>query len=109
MKRLFLAASLSALSLAALASPAAAQTVQTAPVVSPGATVLTVQAEGRSTRVPDLAVFSAGVTSEGKTASEALAANARAMNATMAALKADYAGRMDFSKVGPALKAKLGG
>ncbi|MFD2781312.1 SIMPL domain-containing protein [Novosphingobium pokkalii] len=96
MKRLFLAASLSALSLAALASPAAAQAVQTAPVVSPGATVLTVQAEGRSTRVPDLAVFSAGVTSEGKTASEALAANARAMNATMAALKASGVAARDM-------------
>jgi hypothetical protein len=66
------------------------------PVVSPGATVLTVQAEGRSTRVPDLAVFSAGVTSEGKTASEALAANARAMNATMAALKASGVAARDM-------------
>jgi uncharacterized protein YggE len=88
MKRLILAASIAALPLAALAVPAAAQQVQSAPVVSPGATVLTVQAEGRTTRVPDLAVFTAGVTSDGKTASEALAANARAMNATMAALKA---------------------
>jgi uncharacterized protein YqeY len=31
------------------------------------------------------------------------------MGKVMNALKADYAGRMDFSKVGPALKAKLGG
>jgi len=99
MKRLILAASLSALPLAALtlaASPAAAQSVQTAPVVSPGATVLTVQAEGRTTRTPDLAVFTAGVTSEGKTASEALAANARAMNATMAALKSSGVAARDM-------------
>ena len=31
------------------------------------------------------------------------------MGKVMAKLKADYAGRMDFAKVGPALKAKLGG
>ena len=31
------------------------------------------------------------------------------MGKVMAALKAGYAGQMDFSKVGPALKAKLGG
>ncbi|HIQ18371.1 MAG TPA: SIMPL domain-containing protein [Novosphingobium capsulatum] len=88
MKRLIFAASLCALPLALGALPAQAQSVQTSPVVAPGATVLTIEAQGRSTRVPDLAVFTAGVTSEGKTASEALAANARAMNATMAALKA---------------------
>ncbi|WP_179504399.1 MULTISPECIES: SIMPL domain-containing protein [unclassified Sphingomonas] len=96
MKRLILAASIAALPLAALAVPAHAQSVQTAPVVSPGATVLTVQAEGRTTRVPDLAVFSAGVTSEGKTASEALAANARAMNATLSALKASGVAARDM-------------
>lgn len=73
-----------------------AQAVQTAPVVAPGATVLTVQAEGRSTRAPDLAVFSAGVTSEGKTASEALSANARQMNATLAALKASGVAARDI-------------
>ncbi len=97
MKRLILAASLSALPLAALVTPAMAQqAVQTAPVISPGATVLTVQAEGRSTRVPDLAVFTAGVTTQGQTASEALAANARAMNATMAALKASGVAARDM-------------
>lgn len=88
MKRLILAASLCTLPLGLAALPARAQSVQTAPVVAPGATVLSVEAQGRSTRVPDLAVFQAGVTSEGKTATDALAANARAMNATMAALKA---------------------
>jgi uncharacterized protein YqeY len=37
------------------------------------------------------------------------AATIKDMGKVMNALKADYAGRMDFSKVGPALKAKLGG
>ena len=37
------------------------------------------------------------------------AASIKDMGKVMAALKEGYAGRMDFSKVGPALKAKLGG
>ena len=37
------------------------------------------------------------------------AASIKDMGKVMAKLKADYAGRMDFAKVGPALKAKLGG
>ena len=37
------------------------------------------------------------------------AASIKDMGKVMNALKAGYAGRMDFSKVGPALKAKLGG
>jgi uncharacterized protein YqeY len=37
------------------------------------------------------------------------AASIKDMGKVMAALKAAYAGRMDFSKVGPVLKAKLGG
>lgn len=87
MKRLILAASLCTLPLALGALPAQAQNIRTGPI-APGDTVLSINAQGHSTRVPDLAVFTAGVTSEGKTATEALAANARAMNATMAALKA---------------------
>jgi uncharacterized protein YqeY len=37
------------------------------------------------------------------------AASIKDMGKVMAALKAGYAGRMDFGKVGPAVKAKLGG
>ena len=37
------------------------------------------------------------------------AASIKDMGKVIAALKAGYAGQMDFSKVGPALKAKLGG
>ena len=46
-----------------------------------------VNMEGRTTRTPDLATFSAGVTSQGKTAGEALAANSAEMNKVVAALK----------------------
>ena len=76
-----------ALSLAALASPALAQQVSPVPVVAAGHSVLTVSADGRSTRAPDLAVFGAGVTTQGKTAAEALAANSRSMTQVIASLK----------------------
>lgn len=61
--------------------------VSPVPVVAAGNTLLTVSADGRSTRKPDLAVFNAGVTTQGKTAQEALSANARAMNQVIASLK----------------------
>jgi uncharacterized protein len=86
MKRSVVAAAL-ALS-AAIAPPLAAQPVSPYPVVEAGHTVLTVTAEGRSMRQPDLAVFSAGVTTQGKTAAEALAENSRAMTRVIAALRA---------------------
>lgn len=75
--------------LAALAVPATgwAQQVSPAPVIAPGNALLTLTAEGRSTRKPDLAVFSAGVASSGKTAGEALAANSADMNRVIAALR----------------------
>ena len=44
-----------------------------------------------------------------KAIAETGAASIKDMGKVMAALKAGYAGQMDFSKVGPALKAKLGG
>ena len=67
---------------AALAQPAPPVTVQ------PGNTLLTVSAEGRSLRQPELAVFSAGVTTQGKTANQALAENSRAMARVISELKA---------------------
>jgi uncharacterized protein YggE len=68
--------------------PAAAQIASPVPAIAQGNTLLTVAAEGRSMRTPDLAVFSAGVTTNGKTAGEALAENSRAMSRVIAALKA---------------------
>ncbi|BEV00679.1 SIMPL domain-containing protein [Novosphingobium olei] len=87
MKRLILAASLAALPLCAVPLAANAQQFSTAPVVAPGNSVLTVSADGRSTRSPDLATFNAGVTTQAKTASAALAENAGKMNAVITALK----------------------
>ena len=88
MKRITLALALAALA-APLAAPLAAQAheLSSGPVVAAGNTLLTLSAEGRSNRTPDLAVFSAGVTSQGKTAGEALSANSADMNKVVAALK----------------------
>lgn len=68
-------------------SGASAQALSSGPVVAPGGAVLTVSADGRSTRTPDLAVFNSGVTTQAKTAAGALAENAERMNAVIAALK----------------------
>ena len=78
----------SALALAMLApAPALAQMAQPAMEVAPGNTLLTVTAEGKSFREPDMAVFSAGVTTQGDSAAAALAENSRAMTQVIAALK----------------------
>ncbi|HYD23980.1 MAG TPA: SIMPL domain-containing protein [Croceibacterium sp.] len=78
-----------ALALGALASaaPALAQIAQPAIEIAPGNTLLTVTGEGRSFREPDMAVFSAGVTTQGDSAAAALAENSRAMTQVIAALK----------------------
>ncbi|MBB4612233.1 SIMPL domain-containing protein [Novosphingobium taihuense] len=84
MKRaLLLAAACAALSPFA----ASAQTLSSGPVVGAGNTLLSISAEGKSVRTPDLAVFSAGVTTQGKTAGEALSENAQRMTAVIAALR----------------------
>jgi uncharacterized protein len=84
MKQVLLALAAGALAVPAVAS---AHDVSSSPVVAAGNAVLTVSAEGRSTRKPDLAIFTAGVTSSGKTAGEALTANAADMTRVIAALK----------------------
>lgn len=85
MKRKFLLAA----ALAALTPLTAvhAQGVSSGPVVASGNTLLSVAAEGKSARTPDLAVFSAGVTTQAKTAGEALSENARRMTAVIASLR----------------------
>ncbi|MBX9662360.1 SIMPL domain-containing protein [Novosphingobium sp.] len=85
-----------ALAAAGAASPAMAQAVSPAPVVAPGNAVLTLSADGRSTRTPDLAVFSAGVTTQAKTAAAALSENADRMNAVITALKASGIAERDI-------------
>lgn len=75
--------------LAGAAVPASAQ-LQGAPAVSqlgPNGAILSLTAEGRSRRTPDLALFTAGVVTQGRTASEALSENNRRMQEVTAALK----------------------
>lgn len=73
----------------ALASiPASAQVGQSVQPVAVDGTILDISAEGRTTRVPDLAIVSAGVTTQAPTAGEAYkAANAK-MSQVIAALRA---------------------
>jgi uncharacterized protein YggE len=75
--------------LTAFAGSAFAQntpSVQVSPL-GPTSALLSLTAEGRSNRVPDLAVFSSGVVTNGVTAAEALGANSRQMDRVVAALK----------------------
>ena len=67
----------------AIAAPALAD-VTTTPITG---TELDVQATGTSTRAPDIATIGAGVVTQAARAGDAMAANAKAMSATIAALK----------------------
>ena len=73
-----------ALALAAMPLPAAAQVADGNGV--PAGTLLEVSAEGRTTRVPDIATIRAGVVSQAATAAAALADNAARMARVLAAL-----------------------
>lgn len=84
MKRYFLPI---AAAVSLVPAAASAQAVSPAPVLSGNATLLSISAEGKVTRTPDVATFSAGVVSQGRTASEALGANAADMTRVIAALK----------------------
>jgi uncharacterized protein YggE len=75
--------------LAAMPLPAMAQPVPP-PAISPlgpNSALLSLTAEGQSRRTPDLALFNAGVVTQGRTAAEALAENSRRMDAVIAALR----------------------
>lgn len=67
----------------AIAAPALAD-VTTTPITG---TELDVQATGTSTRAPDIATIGAGVVTQAARAGDAMAANTKAMSATIAALK----------------------
>lgn len=71
----------------AASAPAALAQQAPAPAIESGHTMLTVTAQGSSTREPDLASYTAGVTSQGATASEALSANSAQMSKVIAALR----------------------
>lgn len=81
----------SALFLATLgmASPVAAQTLQPSagPVIPAEGAVLDVVAEGKATRVPDLATIRAGVVTQAATAAAALSDNAARMSRVVSALR----------------------
>lgn len=67
--------------------PAIAQGLTVTPTIGPNATLLNVTAEGHSRRTPDLALFNAGVVTQGVTAAEALSTNSARMERVVAALK----------------------
>ena len=75
--------------LAAAAVPATAQPVPTPAIapLGPNSALLSLTAEGQSRRTPDLAIFSAGVVTQGRTAAEAMSENSRRMDAAVAALR----------------------
>jgi hypothetical protein len=72
---------------AGLGSAAQAQLPPSGPTLQPGETLLALTAEGQSRRVPDLAMFSAGVVTQGKTAGEAVSSNSARMDAVVRSLK----------------------
>ena len=74
----------------ALAATPALGQQPVAPAVTPlgpGSALLSLTAEGRSRRTPDVAIFSAGVVTQGKTAAEAISENSRRMDGVAAALR----------------------
>lgn len=70
--------------LALIATPAFADRPA---LLAPGDTLLTVNAEGKAERAPDIAGFTAGITTIGASASATMTANAAAMTRVIAALK----------------------
>jgi uncharacterized protein len=82
MNKLLLAALLAA-------SPAAlhAQMPQPEITVGPASTVLSINAEGETRRVPDIAMFSAGVVTQAQSASAAIRDNSARMASVVAALR----------------------
>ena len=81
---------LAVLLLAATPLPALAQPIPATPAISPlgpNSALLSLTAEGQSRRTPDLALFNAGVVTQGRTAAEALSENSRRMDAVIAALR----------------------
>ena len=71
-----------------LSLAAAAPAMADGPTVAPGDTLLSLSAEGKVSRAPDMATVSAGVTTTGRTAAAAMSANAAAMSRAISALKA---------------------
>jgi hypothetical protein len=84
MKKLIAIALLAAAAAPGLAQPSPGQAVTP---LGANSALLSLTAQGHSRRTPDLAMFNAGVVTQGKTAAEALAENNRRMDAVVAALR----------------------
>lgn len=97
---------LSSIASLACASPAMAQTAL-APVAVTDGTVLEVVAEGRTTRVPDIATINAGVVTQAATATAAMADNSRRMAGVLAALKKAGIAPRDIATSAIALNAQF--
>ena len=88
MKLFLFSAALAPLAMAsAVAAQSAPAPTTVEPLVPAAGTILDVSAEGRTTRVPDLATIRAGVVSQGATAAAALSDNAQRMARVLAAVK----------------------
>jgi len=83
MKRLLIAALLAASPVALNAQG----TMQPQVTLGPTSALLSLTAEGQSRRTPDIAMFSAGVVTQARTASAAMADNSRKMDQVVTALK----------------------
>ena len=74
------------------------------PVMAPQPTLLTVSADGRVERAPDLATVSGGVVTTAATAAAAMAENATRMNAVVAAVRKAGIGDRDIQTSGLSLQ-----
>ncbi|WP_426162910.1 SIMPL domain-containing protein [Sandarakinorhabdus sp. DWP1-3-1] len=86
----------------AAGAPAGAQTL----VAAPGPTTLTVVAEGRVTRAPDVAEVSGGVVTTAATAAAAMSENATRMTAVVAAVRRAGVADRDIQTSGLNLQAQ---
>ena len=88
MKLFLFSAALAPLAMASgVAAQSAPAPTTVEPLVPAAGTILDISAEGRTTRVPDLATIRAGVVSQGATAAAALSDNAQRMARVLAAVK----------------------
>lgn len=86
-----------------IAHAATAQTAVPMATVVPEGTILDISATGRVSRTPDLATIRAGVVTEAPVAAQALADNARRMDAVVKALRAAGIAARDLSTSNVAL------
>ncbi len=97
MKRRSLAPALALATLVPLAAlPTIAAAHETGPGVASDGTLLSVSTRGSTSQKPDVALFTAGVATTGKTAKAALSANSAAMNQVIRSLKSSGIAERDI-------------